>query len=136
MSVRRVLVVDDEPSIREIAQISLEMVGGHQVRTAATGAEALQMAADDPPDLILIDVMMPELDGPTTVSRLQADPRTRDVDVVMLTAKVQPSERARFSALPGVAGVIAKPFDPMTLPQELADLLGWNGTEAGVNSHD
>lgn len=126
MTARRVLVVDDEDSIREIAQLSMEMVGGHRVAGASSGAEALDRAVTDPPDAILLDVMMPGLDGPATVARLQADPRTRDIAVVLLTAKVRPSDLARIDVLPGVAGVIAKPFDPMTLPTQVADLLGWD----------
>lgn len=122
---RRILVVDDDESIREVAALSLQAVGGHDVVTAASGAEALEEASANPPDAILLDVMMPGLDGPETVSRLQADPRARDIDVILLTAKVQPSERKRFGDLAGVAGVIAKPFDPMTLPGQVADILGW-----------
>jgi CheY-like chemotaxis protein len=125
MTPRRVLVVDDEESIREIARLSMEAVGGHKVTTASSGREALRIATADSPDVILLDVMMPELDGPSTVSKLQADPRTRDIGIVMLTAKVHPNETARFSELPGVAGVLAKPFDPMTLPQQVAEILGW-----------
>lgn len=125
---RRVLIVDDEDSIREIAQLSMEVVGGHRVTGASSGAEALDRAAADPPDAILMDVMMPGLDGPATVARLQADPRTRDIDVVLLTAKVRPSDLARIDVLPGVAGVIAKPFDPMALPTQVADILGWERT--------
>jgi CheY-like chemotaxis protein len=125
MTPRRVLIVDDEESIREIAQLSMEAVGGHQVTTASSGREALRIATAEAPDAILLDVMMPGLDGPSTVSELQADPRTRDIDIVMLTAKVHPNEKARFSELPGVAGVLAKPFDPMALPQQIAEILGW-----------
>ena len=123
----RVLVVDDEEAIREIAALSLEAVGGHDVATAASGMEALARVSEDLPDAILLDVMMPGLDGPTTVSRLQRDPRTRDVDVILLTAKVQPSERHEFARLTGVRGIISKPFDPMTLSQQVADILGWQG---------
>ena len=126
MTVRRVLIVDDEAAIREIAQVSMEVVGGHQASIAASGAEALDQAVADPPDAILLDVMMPGLDGPTTAARLQADPRTRDIAIVLLTAKVRPSDLARVDMLPGVAGVIAKPFDPMMLPVQLADILGWD----------
>ena len=122
---RRILVVDDDESIREVAALSLQAVGGHEVVTVASGAEALREAAANPPDAILLDVMMPGLDGPETVSRLQADPRARDVDVILLTAKAQPSEKRRFVALDGVSGVISKPFDPMTLPRQIADILGW-----------
>lgn len=122
---RRILVVDDDESIREVAALSLQAVGGHEVVTAASGTEALEEAAANPPDAILLDVMMPGLDGPETVSRLQADPRAREIEVILLTAKVQPNDKRRFAALAGVAGVIDKPFDPMTLPGQVADILGW-----------
>jgi CheY-like chemotaxis protein len=127
VTARRVLIVDDEDAIREIARLSMEVVGGYQVATASSGLEALDQAVADPPDAVLLDVMMPELDGPTTVARLQADPRTRGIDIVLLTAKVQPSELARFDEMAGVAGVIAKPFDPMALPGQVAEILGWDG---------
>jgi CheY-like chemotaxis protein len=123
--VRRLPIVDDEDAIREIAQLSMEAVGGHQVDAASSGSDALDRAIADPPDAIL-DMMMPGLDGPATVTRLQADPRTRDVKVVLLTAKVRPSDLARVDTMPGVAGVIAKPFDPMTLPGQVAAILGWD----------
>jgi CheY-like chemotaxis protein len=122
---RRVLVVDDEEAIREIAAISLEAVGGHEVVTAGSGQEALQQAAAEPLDAVLLDVMMPGLDGPGTLHRLQADPATRDIGVILLTAKVQATERTELGRLPGVAGVITKPFDPMTLAQQVASILGW-----------
>lgn len=121
---RRVLIVDDDDAIREVAQTSLELVAGWRVEVASSGAQALGLAAADPPDAILLDVMMPLMDGPTTFARLQADPRTRHVPVVLLTAKVQPAERRRWERL-GVAGVLAKPFDPLGLPGAVADLLGW-----------
>lgn len=121
---RRVLIVDDDDAIREVAMASLELVGGWEAEAASTGLEALDRCASDPPDAILLDVMMPRMDGPTTFARLQADPRTRDVPVVLLTAKVQPSERRRWEAL-GVAGVLSKPFDPLTLAAQVAELLGW-----------
>lgn len=123
---RSVLVVDDEDAIREIVQISLEAVGQYEVRTAASGLQGLERVNADPPDAILLDVMMPELDGPATLARLQANPDTRLIPVILLTAKVQASDRSRFGQLPGVTGVIAKPFDPMLLPGQVADLLGWN----------
>jgi CheY-like chemotaxis protein len=123
---RRVLVVDDDDAIREITRTSLELVGGWEVEVASSGHEALRMSAADPPDLILLDVMMPTLDGPATFACLRDDPRTRDVPVVLLTAKVQPAERRRWEQL-GVSGVLTKPFDPLELPTALADLLGWDG---------
>jgi CheY-like chemotaxis protein len=120
-----VLVVDDDDAIREIAQVSLEMVAGWEVTVASSGPDALDLAIVDPPDAILLDVMMPSMDGPTTFAGLQADARTRHIQVVLLTAKVQPAERRRWEQL-GVAGVLAKPFDPLTLPGQIADLLGWD----------
>jgi CheY-like chemotaxis protein len=121
----RILVVDDDDAIREVVQTSLELIGGWEVDCAESGADALSIAAENPPDAILLDVMMPMMDGPTTFGHLQADPRTRSVPVVLLTAKVQGLERKRWERL-GVAGVLSKPFDPMTLPHEVADLLGWD----------
>jgi two-component system, OmpR family, alkaline phosphatase synthesis response regulator PhoP len=121
---RRILVVDDDEAIREVVRTGLELVAGWEVRLASNGAEALSLCSADPPDAILLDVMMPTMDGPTTFAKLQVDPRTRSVPVILLTAKVQPSERRRYEEL-GVAGVLAKPFDPLALPGEIADLLGW-----------
>ena len=122
---RRVLIVDDDDAIREVAQASLEMVAGWQVAVASSGMEGLEMATTDPPDAIILDVMMPLMDGPTTFARLQDDPRTREVPVVLLTAKVQPAERRRWEGL-GVAGVLAKPFDPFSLSVQVSELLGWD----------
>lgn len=122
---RRVLVVDDEPDIREIAQVSLELVGGWEVTTATNGAEALQRAAEIRPEVILLDVMMPDMDGPTTFRRLQENADTAGIPVIFLTAKVQAADRRHFSDL-GVAGVISKPFDPLQLAQEVQGLLGWD----------
>ncbi|MDX6648048.1 MAG: hypothetical protein QOK40_3775 [Miltoncostaeaceae bacterium] len=124
MAPRRILVVDDEEHIREVAQVALELVGGYDVLTAACGAEGLVQAADERPDAILLDVMMPDMDGPTAFERLRADPRTRDIPVILLTAKVQAADRRRFGEL-GVTAVIAKPFDPMRLADEVAQVLGW-----------
>ena len=121
----RILIVDDDDAIREVAQTSLELVGGWQVDCASSGVDALTIATQNPPDAILLDVMMPAMDGPTTFGHLQADPRTRSIPVVLLTAKVLGSERRQWDNL-GVAGVLAKPFDPMTLPDEVAKLLGWD----------
>jgi CheY-like chemotaxis protein len=122
---RRVLVVDDEEAIREIAAVSMRAVGGHDVLTAASGAEALQLAVAESPEVILLDVMMPELDGPTTALRLQDDERSRGIPVILLTAKVHARDTARLGRVKGVRGIIAKPFDPMTLPLQVAEILGW-----------
>jgi CheY-like chemotaxis protein len=121
---KRVLIVDDEADIREVAALSLEMTAGWEVRTASSGAEALAVAAADAPDAILLDVMMPDMDGPTTFERLQANPATAPIPVVLLTAKVQAADQRRLHEL-GVAGVLSKPFDPMGLAGQLAEVLGW-----------
>jgi two-component system alkaline phosphatase synthesis response regulator PhoP len=127
---RRILVVDDDDGIREVAQMSLEMVGGHEVLTSSCGYDGVVRAREARPDAILLDVMMPGLDGPATFARLQADPDTRGIPVILLTAKLQPADRARFAEI-GVRAVIAKPFDPMTLSDEVADILGWTRRPPG-----
>jgi CheY-like chemotaxis protein len=122
MQLARVLLVDDEPDIRKIGSLSLSAVGGLEVEVASSGAEALELARRAPPDCILLDVMMPGLDGPACLQRLRGQPETRDVPVLFMTAKVQPQEVERYLAL-GAAGVIRKPFDPMTLARDVRALL-------------
>ena len=124
MAEKRVLVVDDEDDIREVVQLSLEVGAGWEVLAAASGPEGIELARSVRPDAILLDVMMPEMDGPTTVLALQADATTRAIPVVLLTAKLQPADRRRFQEL-GVAGLIAKPFDPLTLHEQLSRTVGW-----------
>ena len=124
MTDKRILVIDDEDHIREVTQMSLETMGGWEVTAASSGLERIETAAADPPDAILLDVMMPDMDGPTTFKHLRSDPITRDIPVVLLTAKVQPADRQRFAAL-GVEGVLTKPFDPLSLADEIAGVLGW-----------
>jgi len=118
------LIIDDEEDIREVTQLSLEMVRGWEVKTACCGGEGVIKAKAEQPDAILLDVMMPDMDGPTTLQKLQADPHTSHIPVFFLTAKVEPSERRQFVDL-GVKGVIAKPFDPLKLADEVAAELGW-----------
>jgi CheY-like chemotaxis protein len=119
----KVLIVDDEPDIRRIAKLGLSRVGGMEVVEAANGAEALVRAREDKPDAVLLDVMMPGLDGPSTLARLREDPATSGIPVVFLTAKAIAAELERLKVL-GAAGVLTKPFDPMTLARELRGLLG------------
>jgi CheY-like chemotaxis protein len=121
---RRILIVDDEDDIREVAQLSLEMVAGWEVIPARSGEEGLRLAAEERPDAILLDVMMPDMDGPTTFRRLRDDPATASIPVILLTAKVQPADLRRFDGL-GVEGVLSKPFDPMELARQISDTLGW-----------
>lgn len=125
MAPKRILVVDDEDDIREVAQLSLEMVGGWEVISASSGAEGIRRAEQDRPDAILLDVMMPEMDGPSTFRALQENVATRGIPVILLTAKVQSTDRQRFEGL-GVAAVLSKPFNPMELAHEVADVLGWS----------
>lgn len=122
---RRVLVVDDDDAIREVAEVALGIVGGWDVVAASSGAECVRRASEVQPEAILLDVMMPGMDGPTTVEKLREDPATQDIPVILLTAKVQPSELRAWERL-DLAGVIAKPFDPMTLAAKVAALLGWD----------
>ena len=118
------LVVDDDDMLREVAKVSLEMVGGWEVLTAASGAEACEVALREQPDALLLDVMMPGMDGPSTVVALRGEPATREIPVIFLTAKVGGDGHQQWGHL-DVAGVIPKPFDPMSLPVEVAQLLGW-----------
>ena len=110
----RILYVDDEADIREVAAMSLELDPDFEVRIAGSGAEALATAAEWKPDLILLDVMMPVMDGPTTFGHLKEGAQTCGIPVVFITARTQAHEVEGFKAL-GARGVIAKPFDPMSL---------------------
>lgn len=118
---QRILYVEDEPDIRTIAQVALESVGGFMVRICASGEEALRELDAFAPDLILLDVMMPGMDGPTTLKLLQEKPGFEQTPVVFMTAKVQPAEIAQFKSL-GALDVIPKPFDPMTLAEQIRQI--------------
>jgi CheY-like chemotaxis protein len=122
MTIHKVLLVDDEDDIRTIGQLSLSRVGGWQTVLAASGSEAVARAATERPDLILLDVMMPGMDGPTTFGQLRAQEATAKTPIIFMTAKIQKQEVARYLEL-GAVGVIGKPFDPMTLPAEIKRLL-------------
>ena len=124
MTVKRILVIDDEVDIREVAQLSLEISSGWEVMTAASGSEGLVEAEAQQPDAILLDVMMPDMDGPTTFEKLQNNPSTKNIPVILLTAKVQAAEQRRYAQL-GVTAVLTKPFDPVMLANQVAEALGW-----------
>lgn len=124
MSTPTVLVVDDDESIRMVAELALEAVGGWNVLTADGGAAALEVAERDHPDVILLDVMMPGMDGVTTFRRLQESAETRDIPVILVTAKVAMDAKPVWHGL-ALSGVIPKPFDPMTLAADVSALLGW-----------
>jgi CheY-like chemotaxis protein len=121
---KHILIIDNEPHIQEVTQICLETVANWQVITASSGQEGLLKAETEQPDAILLDVMMPDMDGPTTFQKLQKNPATKNIPVLFLTAKVQSSDRRRYAEM-GVYGVIAKPFDPLMLAEQIAQTLGW-----------
>ena len=114
----RILYVEDEPDIRAVAQMALEAVGGFTVIACASGAQALAAAPTAQADLLLLDVMMPGMDGPSTLKALRALPATADTPVIFMTAKVQAAEVAHYRAL-GALDVIHKPFDPMDLSAQI-----------------
>jgi CheY-like chemotaxis protein len=123
---RRILIIDDEDDIREVAALSLEATAGWEILTANCGADGIRAAieADPAPDAILMDVMMPGMDGPTTFRQMQQNPAIAGIPVVLLTAKVQGVDQRRFAGI-GVAGVLFKPFDPLTLASQICEVLGW-----------
>ena len=118
----RILLVDDEPDIREVVDVSLGLDREFNTRACASGADALVMAADWSPSLILLDVMMPVMDGPTTLAKLRKNPRTAHIPVVFLTARMQAGEIEQYISL-GAQGVLSKPFDPMTLAASVRSYL-------------
>ena len=121
---RRVLIIDDEEDIREVAALSLEATAGWKVSTAASGAQGIVIAKAERPDAILMDVMMPGVDGPSTFREMQKIDEIKDIPVLLLTAKVQGVDKRRFADL-GVAGVLFKPFDPLTLADQISEVLNW-----------
>lgn len=116
-----IMHVEDDPYIQQVAKIALEAVGGFKVHTCASGSQALSDFPSVTPQLILLDVMMPGMDGPTTLQQLQNKYDLTNVPVVFMTAKVQSSEVAHYKAL-GAADVVAKPFDPMTLSNQIKQI--------------
>jgi CheY-like chemotaxis protein len=126
--VKCILIIDDEDDIREILRMSLETIGGWNVVDANSGEEGISLAGEAHPDAILLDMMMPEMDGLAVFEQLRESAQTRDIPVILLTAKMQPADRQRLSNL-GLAAVLSKPFDPVVLPAKIADLLGWNSVE-------
>lgn len=116
-----ILYVEDDGDIQTVAQIALEVVGGFQLKTCSSGREALREAESFVPDLLLLDVMMPEMDGPTTLEGLRKCANTKTTPVIFMTAKVQATEVAYYKSL-GALGVIAKPFDPMSLATQVRKL--------------
>jgi CheY-like chemotaxis protein/HPt (histidine-containing phosphotransfer) domain-containing protein len=129
MSALRVLHVDDEPDIREVVELALGLDPEMSVRSCGSGQDGLTAANEWTPDLILLDVMMPVMDGPATLANLRGQPETAGIPVVFMTARAQPRELEHFVSL-GAEGVIAKPFDPMTLAASVRNYAG--GVEASI----
>lgn len=115
---RKILYAEDEDDIRAIAQIALEDIGGFEVRYCSNGRKTLEQAKDFIPDLLLLDVMMPEMDGPTTLKELRKRPDFTQIPAIFMTAKIQRDEVEEYKSL-GVIEVITKPFDPMTLADSI-----------------
>ena len=120
-TLQRILYVEDEADIRAVAQLALESVGGFTVKTCSSGEEALREVEAFAPELILLDVMMPGMDGPSTLRALRNIPALAEVPVAFMTAKVQPAEIEYFRSL-GARDVIPKPFDPMTLADQVRSI--------------
>lgn len=125
MTGKRILVIDNEQYIQEVAQICLETTAGWDVLTASSGREGLLKAEAEQPDAILLDVMMPDMDGVTTFQKLQDNRATQHIPVILLTAKIQASDHRRYAEL-GIKTTIAKPFNPLQLASQVAQALGWS----------
>ncbi|MDH5188301.1 MAG: response regulator [Rhodospirillaceae bacterium] len=121
MELAKILYVEDDPDIQTVARMALEMVGGYTLEVCSSGDEAIAKGPDFNPDLILLDVMMPGMDGPTTLASLREIPQLEKTTAIFMTAKVMPSDLQRYKEL-GAADVIPKPFDPMTLAQQVREI--------------
>ena len=124
MTEKSILLIDDEETIQEVVQVGIEIEAGWQVAIASSGSEGINLAQSQQPDVILLDVMMPEMDGIDTLSRLKHNHKTSAIPVIFLTAKAQAEEKNQFQSL-GVVDVITKPFNSMTLASQIAKILGW-----------
>jgi len=118
---KHIACIDDDEDILRVAELTLETIGGFRVTTFANGPEALAGLSAAAPDLVLLDVMMPKMDGPATFDAIKKRDDLKHLPVIFMTAKIQPSERSQYEAM-GAAGILAKPFDPATLSQEVERL--------------
>ena len=119
---QRILYVEDQKDIQLVAQVALVNIGGFDLKICSSGEEALEVAEEFRPQLFLLDVMMPGLDGPTTLKELWSNSLLENIPAIFMTAKVQPTEVEHLMSL-GALGVISKPFDPMTLAEQITTLL-------------
>lgn len=124
MTEKNILLIDDEETIQEVVQVGIAIEAGWQVAIASSGLEGINLAENQQPDVILLDVMMPEMDGIDTLSQLKTNQKTSSIPVIFLTAKAQAEEKNQFQSL-GVVDVITKPFNSMTLASQIAQILGW-----------
>jgi CheY-like chemotaxis protein len=122
---RKILLIEDEDDIREIVSLSLESLAGWETISANGGRAGVEQAVLHQPDAILLDVMMPEMDGPTTLRHLRSTPTTKGIPVIVITAKVQTAEKRKLAEF-DVQGFIGKPFDPLRLAEEISEALGWD----------
>jgi CheY-like chemotaxis protein len=121
---KTLLVIDDDRDIREVAKASLELVGGFTVIVAESGIRGVAVAQNAKPDAIILDLMMPDMDGQQTLAQLKLVPETASIPVIMLTAKVQANKQELANK--GATGVLVKPFDPMLLSDQVCEILGWS----------
>lgn len=124
MSQKQILLIDDESDIQMLAKMGLTMTTDWSVLSANSGKEGVAIATSTPPDAILLDVMMPEMDGPATLIKLRTNPKTQNIPIIFLTAKAQAKDRRDLYAA-GADGIITKPFDPTTLASQISEFLGW-----------
>lgn len=124
MSSKRILFIDDEDDIKTLAQFCLELEANWEMIGASNGKEGIEIAEKEKPDAILLDAMMPDLDGIETLAKLRANPETKDIPTIFITAKAQASDRRRFYSA-GAKGVINKPFNSLTLASQISGFLGW-----------
>ncbi|MDH5654747.1 MAG: response regulator [Spirochaetia bacterium] len=120
-ALNKILYVEDEIDIQSIAKIALESVGGFSLKVCSSGKEALESISSFAPDMVLLDVMMPEMDGPATLEAIRKLPEYTSIPIIFMTAKVQPSEVEELKSL-GAMDVISKPFDPMTLSEQIKQI--------------
>lgn len=124
MCQRQILIIDDEPDIREIAKLSLQLTKQWDILTAASGSAGIQLAVQQQPDAILLDLLMPDMDGLATLRCLSGDEQTRHIPVVLLTATVKLAIQDDYVQL-GAKGTLLKPFDPGILGDQIEQVLGW-----------
>jgi len=123
---KRVLIIDDDSAVRIVVGISLSKLGGYEVLDASSGPEGLEIAQKEHPDAIILDLAMPRMDGFEVLQQLQKNPLTQSIPVILLTANVEQVNRREISVSVGIVETIAKPFDALTLPKQVAIACGWS----------